>query len=155
MFKHLLVPTDGSELSGDAVERAVAFAREAGARITFLSVVQSFPKIYYGEGALFDPHLPVRYRERIGELAEDALGRAAETAERGGVACTKLTLVGEQAYQGIIQAALDRGCDLIFMASHGWRGIRALVLGSETHKVLTHSSIPVLVHRSARTAEPD
>ncbi len=148
MFKHILVPTDGSPLSVDAVVRAVSFAREAGARITFFCAVQPWPKMYYGEGAIFDPHLPASFREAMQGTAEDVLHDAERRAREAGVDSDRLTLVSEEPYQAIIEAAQRSGCDLIFMASHGRRGVKALVLGSETQKVLTHSCIPVLVHRS-------
>lgn len=148
MFRHILVPTDGSPLSVDAVVRAISFAREAGARITFFCAVQPWPKMYYGEGAIFDPHLPANFREAMQGTAEDILDDAERRAREAGVDCGKLTLVSEEPYEAIIEAAQRTGCDLIFMASHGRRGVKALVLGSETQKVLTHSCIPVLVHRS-------
>lgn len=148
MFRHILVPTDGSQLSTDAVIRAVSFAREAGARITFFCAVQPWPKMYYGEGAIFDPHLPANFRETMQGAAREILEGAEQLAKEAGVECGALALVSEEPYEAIIEAAQRNGCDLIFMASHGRRGVKALVLGSETQKVLTHSCIPVLVHRS-------
>lgn len=146
MFKHLLVPTDGSALSQEAVSRAVTFAREAGARITFFCAVQPAPKMYYGE-AIFDSHTFSRFREKMLATANDILDAAESIGEEAGVQCRKVALVSEEPYEAIIEAANRNECDLIFMASHGRRGINALLLGSETQKVLTHSTIPVLVHR--------
>lgn len=148
MFKHLLVPTDGSPLSQLAVGRAVAFAREAGARITFFCAEQPFPStMYYGMGAIFDAHTPVRFHEEVDGVARDILAAAESEAAAAGVECATLALVSAEPYEGIIEAAQRSGCDLIFMASHGRRGVGALLLGSETQKVLTHSTIPVLVYR--------
>lgn len=153
MFQHLLVPTDGSPLSAEAVARAVSFAREAGARITFVCVIQPFPKMYFGTGAIFDGQAPVTFREQMSALAREILTEAQLLAFEAGVACSCQTLVSEHPYEAIIQAAEDHGSDLIFMASHGRRGLKAFVLGSETQKVLTHSTIPVLVHRSQTASD--
>ena len=148
MFKHILVPTDGSELSINAITHAVSFAREAGARITFFCAIQPTPKMYYGMGSIFDAHMPVTFRETMQNTTQDILDAAEKLALEAGVECSKAMLVSEEPYEAIIEAAKQHGCDLIFMASHGRRGITGLLLGSETQKVLTHSTIPVLVHRS-------
>lgn len=147
MFKHLLVPTDGSELSLETVKRAVSFAREAGARITFFYAKPDYPVAFYGEGALIDPTTPEKFAEMAERQARDILSRAEVLARESGVECSTLTSVSDVPYQAIIAAASNCGCDLIFMASHGRRGISGLLLGSETQKVLTHSTIPVLVYR--------
>lgn len=147
MFKHILVPTDGSERSSACVERAISFAREAGAHITFFCAEQPFPTMYYGMGAIIDPHTPARFREEGDSVANDILDSAIALARAGGVESTKLTLNSAEPYAAIIEAADKNACDLIFMASHGRRGISALLLGSETQKVLAYSKIPVLVHR--------
>lgn len=147
MFKHLLVPTDGSPLSQEAVTRAISFSKEAGARITFLCAEHPFPAIYYGEGAIFDPHAPAKFHETEDGAAHVVLDAAEKLAQEAGVDCTKVALISEEPYESIIEAANHNDCDLIFMASHGRRGLKALLLGSETQKVLTHSTIPVLVHR--------
>lgn len=147
MFKHLLVPTDGSELSDGAVERAVAFAREAGARITFFYAKPDFPVSFYGEGALVDPMTPERFAEMAEMQAQEILAKSVRESKASGVECDTITEVSDTPYEAIIKAADERGCDLIFMASHGRRGLTGLLLGSETQKVLTHSDIPVLVYR--------
>lgn len=149
MFKHLLVPTDGSPLSQETVERAVSFAREAGARITFFHAEQRFPSMYVDMGAIFDPHMPQRFHEAENVVAAEILSRAERVAQAAGVECDTLALASDAPHEAIIEAADQRACDLIFMASHGHRGVGALLLGSETHKVLTHTRIPVLVHRRA------
>ncbi len=148
MFQHLLVPTDGSPLSQEAVTRAISFAKEAGARITFFCAVQPAPKMYYGMGAIFDTHAFATYRDNMQGAANEILDAAEKFAEEAGVPCSKALLVSEEPYEAIIEAATQHQCDLIFMASHGRRGVSGLLLGSETQKVLTHTAIPVLVHRS-------
>jgi len=147
MFQHILVPTDGSPLSQDAVARAVSFTKEAGARITFFYAQPDTPAAYAGMGAISSPHLAQELRERLDGAAREILDAAEKVAGEAGLACTRVVLVGSKPYELIIQAAEANGCDLIFMASHGRRGVSALLLGSETTKVLTHSRIPVLVYR--------
>lgn len=148
MFRHILVPTDGSPLSIEAVSRAVTFARETGARITFFCAIQPAPKRFYGLGTFFDGKMPGTFRETMQSATNEILDAAEKIAQAAGVACSKAMLVSEEPYEAIIAAANQSDCDLIFMASHGRRGITGLLLGSETQKVLTHSTIPVLVHRS-------
>ncbi len=148
MFKNILVPTDGSPLSQEAIRRAVSFAKEAGARITFFHAEHGFPPIYFGAGAIIDPHSPKMFQEMVESQAQEILGAAEKLAQEAGVECNKLALTSNVPYEAIIEAANRNDCDLIFMASHGRRGISALLLGSETLKVLAHSSIPVLVHRA-------
>lgn len=147
MFKHLLVPTDGSPLSTSTVDRAVSFAKEAGARITFFYAQPDFPMPIYGEGALIDPTTPEQFARSAAEEARVILEKAKQAADSAGVTAGTDTLVNEVPYEGIIDAANRHGCDLIFMASHGRRGIAGLLLGSEATKVLTHSKIPVLIYR--------
>jgi nucleotide-binding universal stress UspA family protein len=147
MFKHILVPTDGSPLSSDTAKRAVAFARETGAKLTFFFAKPDYPVAFYGEGALIDPTTPDKFAEMAAQQAAEILAvhQAAATAE--GVVSATLSSVSDTPYEAIIAAAEEAGADLIFMASHGRRGISGLLLGSETQKVLTHSKIPVLVYR--------
>lgn len=147
MFKNLLVPIDGSALSDAAVVKAVSFARETGARITFFYAQPDFPMPIYGEGALIDPTTPEQFAQAAAQEAERILAKAKAVAAASGVTSTSDTLIHEVPYEAIIQAADRHACDLIFMASHGRRGIAGLLLGSETQKVLTHCTIPVLVFR--------
>ena len=147
MFKHLLVPTDGSELSQETVRRAVSFAREAGARITAFYAKPEYPVTYYGEGALIDSTTPEQFAELAEQQAQQNLGFVEELCQEAGVQCHKLTLTSDIPYEAIIEAATQSDCDLIFMSSHGRRGLSGLLLGSETNKVLTHTKIPVLVYR--------
>lgn len=147
MFKHFLVPTDGSPLSSDAVLRAVGFAREADARITFFFAKPDYPVAYYGEGALIDPTTPEKFAEMADRQAAEVLDACVRVARQAGVGCATVSTVSDAPYEAIIDAATANDCDLIFMASHGRRGLTGLLLGSETQKVLTHSRIPVLVYR--------
>lgn len=147
MFKHILVPTDGSDLSQATVARAVSFAKEAGARVTLFYAEAPTPSFYAGLGAIADPHVMQEARERLDGAAQQVLDAASQIAQAAGVPHERLVLEGHKPYALIIQAAEQQGCDLIFMASHGRRGMDALLLGSETNKVLTHSKIPVLVYR--------
>jgi nucleotide-binding universal stress UspA family protein len=147
MFKHMLVPTDGSALSTETTRKAVAFARETGTRITFFYAKPDYPVAFYGEGALIDPTTPEKFAEMADKQAQDILAAARELAEESGVPCDTAAVTSDVPFQAIIDSAGNAGCDLIFMASHGRRGLSGLLLGSETQKVLTHSSIPVLVYR--------
>ena len=147
MFKHILVPTDGSQLSEDTASRAVSFAKEAGARITAFYAKPEFPVSYYGEGALIDSTTPEKFAELAEQHAQEILDFVESLCQAAGVRCTKLTLTSDIPYEAIIDAATESECDLIFMSSHGRRGLSALLLGSETNKVLTHTKIPVLVYR--------
>jgi len=147
MFKHILVPTDGSQLSLETVKRAVTFAREAGAKITFFFAKPDYPVAFYGEGALIDPTTPEKFAEIADRQAQEILANASAVAKEAGVPSANTDSVSDLPYQAIIDAANNAGCDLIFMASHGRRGFSGLLLGSETQKVLTHSTIPVLVYR--------
>ena len=147
MFKNIFVPTDGSELSRQAAERAVSFAREAGARVTAFFAKPEYPIAYFGEGALIDPTTPEKFAEISEQQAREYLGDIERQCRAAGVDCSTVTTVSDVPYEAIIEAAETAGCDLIFMASHGRRGISGFLLGSETNKVLTHSKIPVLVYR--------
>lgn len=147
MFKHILVPTDGSELSGETVKRAISFARESGARITFFYAKPEYPVPFYGEGAFIDPTTPEKFAEMADKQSREILDDCETQARANGVDCASLAVTSEIPYEAIIATANAAGCDLIFMASHGRRGFSGLLLGSETQKVLTHSKIPVLVYR--------
>ncbi len=147
MFKHILVPTDGSELSQETARRAVSFAKEAGARITAFYAKPEYPVTYYGEGALIDPTTPEKFAEMAEQQAQQTLDFVIDLCRNAGVMVDTLAITSDVPYQAIIDGATQVGCDLIFMASHGRRGFTALLLGSETNKVLTHSKIPVLVYR--------
>ncbi|MFB0934218.1 MAG: universal stress protein [Propionivibrio sp.] len=147
MFKNILVPTDGSPLSQEAVRKAVTFAKEAGARIVAFYAKPEAPMPQYIEGIQVDKLIQDQYEKSAEEQAKKILGFAEGLCRDAGVACTTSKASSDSPYEAIIDAANANGCDLIFMASHGRRGISGLLLGSETSKVLTHSKIPVLVFR--------
>src|SRR5262249_21406008 len=145
VYKHILIPTDGSELSETAIERGVALARSVGARVTALTVSAPFHVLSLDPLAVTDT--PEEYTVDCGRRAERYLRVARDAAEIAGVAFEGLHIVADHPYHAIIETARSRDCDLICMASHGRKGLSALVLGSETTKVLTHSQIAVLVCR--------
>ncbi len=153
MFKNILVPTDGSELSQGAVQNAVEFAKETDAKITIFFARPEYHSSYSNvEGTLVGPKIMMEHFEKASrEQAMEALGFAESLCRKAGVPYEKKTLASDSPYEAIIEAANQCGCDLIFMASHGRKGISGLLLGSETQKVLTHSSIPVLVYRQAES----
>ena len=147
MYQHICLPSDGSPLSEHAVAQGLALAQSMGARVTVLSVILPFHAY-----AVVPEQLMVASNEEYLRATRDAtlrhLDAIAARAKELGVACETVAVVDELPWQAIIDTANERGCDLIAMASHGRRGIKALVLGSETLKVLTHSTIPVLVYRT-------
>ena len=147
MYKHILVPSDGSEFSQAAARQAISFAKGVGARVTALYVKPPHPVHYYVEGVEFNLPSPNRYDELDEQEAQRILGFVAGLCQEAGVSCDKVSLTSDVVHDAIIDVASKRGCDLICMASHGRRGLSALLLGSETTKVLTHSKIPVLVLR--------
>ena len=145
MFRHILVPTDGSKLSSAAVDKAIGFARDAHAKVTVLTVVEPFhvfsadpDQVAYSESD-YDRVA----RQHAASILADAEGRA----RQAGVEVATVQASNESPHEAIIATALGRGCDLIAMGSHGRGGVAAVVVGSQTQKVLTHSKIPVLVYR--------
>lgn len=147
MFKKILVPTDGSELSTDTVEKSVVFAKEIGAKLVFFFAKPDYPVSFYGEGAIMDPTSPEKFAEMAENQAREILSAAGQRATQAGVESETASAVSDAPFEAIIDEARARSCDLIFMASHGRRGIAGMLIGSETQKVLTHSKIPVLVYR--------
>jgi nucleotide-binding universal stress UspA family protein len=151
MWKRILVPTDGSELAGKAVAEAVDYARVSGAAIVAFSVAQPYPLLPAVDGAMMiDPVLDSAELQR---LAKDSVDAVASVARAVGVACETHTSLSFLPYEEIIRAAEEYQCDVIFMASHGRRGLSRLVAGSQTQKVLAYSKVPVLVLRPALPAE--
>ena len=145
MYTNILIPTDGSELAGKAIQHGIALAKRIGAKITVLTVLLPFHTFTTDTQMIEDT--PAQYKARMQEHAEKTLGAATHAAQAAGIACETIQVEHEHPYRAIIDTAELKGCDLIVMASHGRHGISALVLGSETVKVLTHCKIPVLVHR--------
>jgi nucleotide-binding universal stress UspA family protein len=145
MFKHILIPTDGSDLSRKAVLYGVQLAKSSGARVTALTVTD--PYRVATMDAVLIPVDEGEYEEQSRRLADRALEQVKTAADAAGVACETIRELHDQPYRAIIDSAHALNCDVIVMASHGRRGLSALLLGSETVKVLTHSTIPVLVYR--------
>jgi nucleotide-binding universal stress UspA family protein len=149
MYKHLLVPTDGSPLSLKAAKAAAGLAKKLDARITALHVTSRWIPPLGSEGAVASQmaELEEAYRRSSETAGGKALGQVARLATAAGVKCERVRVTGDQPWDAIIRAAAKHKCDLVVMASHGRRGIAGLLLGSETTKVLTHSKVPVLVCR--------
>jgi nucleotide-binding universal stress UspA family protein len=147
MFKHILVPTDGSELSGIAVEAAIKFAKLVGARITALYAMDEAPHSAIGDYIPENAMSPEDFLDAEKARAARIVAAVEQKAKAAGVSCDSTCVISHAPFQAIIKTANDKACDLIFMASHGRRGMAGLVLGSETHKVLTHCAIPVMVYR--------
>lgn len=148
MYKHILVPTDGSKLSLKAVKTAATLAKTLGAKLMGVYVIPPYVPPVYGEAVIYMPEMtPRRYKEITRRHADEALAALEAEAESTGVTCKTVTVTADQAWDGIVRTAHSKSCDLVVMASHGRRGLSGLLLGSETTKVLTHSKIPVLVCR--------
>ena len=145
MFKHILVPTDGSELAQHAIRLAVELAATCKARIYAFHVVQPFHTISYAAEMLAATE--AIYNDNAEERAASYLEEACRVARDGGIAVASGHVFDDRPHHAIVQAAKQHHCDLIVMASHGWRGMNRLLLGSETQKVLLNTEIPVLVCR--------
>ena len=147
MFKHILVPTDGSKLSIKAAKQAVKLAKALGARISGFHAAPDFSSTYYGDGYILRAPSAKSQTDFAQKQARSYLAMIEVEAEMEKVPCEVFQTVSDSPYEAIVDAAQKKKCDLIVMASHGRRGLSALVLGSETQKVLIHSKIPVLVCR--------
>jgi|SRR6516162_11369164 len=146
MYKHILIPSDGSELSKKAVDHGIRLAKALNAKVTAVSVSEPFHIFAVEPGMVTDT--PDEYKKCVAALAAKYLKWAKDAATAAGVECDVVQVEHEHPYETIIDTARKRGCDAIVMASHGRRGVSAVVLGSETVKVLTHSNIPVVVVRA-------
>ena len=145
MFKHILLPSDGSPLSEAAMRKGIQFAKTINARVTGFCVAPELR--HFG----FDADIGPEFRKQAAaaiqaEVAKNLLA-IEKAAKEAGVPCDTFCEISDHPYEMIVKVAEKRGCDLIMMASHGRRGVRGLLVGSETQKVLTHSKIPVLVYR--------
>jgi nucleotide-binding universal stress UspA family protein len=148
MYKHLLIPTDGSRLSDKAVKEGIALAKQLGARLTLYYAVPDYPEPIYFESAMMAPYVqPEQYRAQAERYGAKVLAKAGAKVAAAGVKALSYTSLANVPWEGIIAAATRKRCDLIVMASHGRRGVSGFLLGSETQKVLTHSKVPVLVVR--------
>ena len=142
MYKHILVPTDGSEITAKAVDTAVALAKLSGATLTTLCVKEPFP---YSAISEMQPVPPQEFYDAQERIAVERVKAVMATAETAGVPCSGSTVEALHPWEAILDMAKQQACDLIVMASHGRRGMAALLIGSETSRVLTHSPLPVLV----------
>ena len=147
MFKHILIPTDGSAVSQRAVRAGIAFAKEAGAKVIGFHAVEPVPMRVYGEGYLADKRLLAEFERRSLAAAKKYVHAIARDAIKAGVPFEPMVRTSRTPYDGIVEAARSRNCDLIFMSSHGRRGLARIALGSVADRVMTLSKVPVLVYR--------
>lgn len=145
MYKHILIPIDGSSLSDAGLAQGLALARALGASVTVVTAYSTFHAPSMETVQL--EGVRAAYEHQASELARSYLAEAETQAKAAGVPCTVELRESDTPYQVIIDIALTQGCDLIAMSSHGRSGITALLLGSQTQKVLAHSTLPVLVYR--------
>jgi nucleotide-binding universal stress UspA family protein len=148
MFKHILIPTDGSRLAAKGIRAGVRLARALGARVTALYVIPPFlPVMYAGLDGHAQSAARRSFRRNAENAAQLALAVAEKDARAAGVACATQLTTDPEPWGGILRVAHARKCDAIAMASHGRGGLGGLILGSQTQRVLAHSKIPVLVAR--------
>lgn len=147
MFRNILVPTDGSVLSRRAIKRAVQLAKEQKARVTGFYVGPTWNPRASEDVSIYRVVSPQQHADAVKKIANRILNAVRKEATRAGVPCTCTYGTGDFPYLKIVEAANRNRCDLILMATHGRRGISRLLLGSETSKVLAHSTVPVLVCR--------
>jgi nucleotide-binding universal stress UspA family protein len=144
MFKRILVPTDGSEITGRAVATAVGLAKSLGAEIFTLCVKEPFP---YGAVAEMQPTPPQEFFDAQERTAAKNVGAVIAACDAAGIVCHAQTIEGLQPWEAIVEHAAEQRCDLLVMGSHGRSGLASLFLGSETQDVLKHTTLPVLVVR--------
>jgi nucleotide-binding universal stress UspA family protein len=144
MYQAILVPTDGSDITSQAVTTAIAMAKLCGAKLHTLSVKEPFP---YSAISEMQPVPPQEFYDAQDRIANVRVKAVLDAAAQAGVACAGVTVEALHPWEAILEHAKTQGCDLIVMASHGRRGLNAILLGSETSRVLTHSKVPVLVVR--------
>jgi nucleotide-binding universal stress UspA family protein len=142
MYKRILISTDGSEISQKAAQSAVALAKVSGGELFAISVKEPFP---YSAISEMQPVPPQEFFDAQERIASERVKSVVSAASAAGVACHAHTVEAMHPWEAILDHAKTQSCDLVVMASHGRRGLSALLLGSETQKVLTHSTIPVLV----------
>jgi nucleotide-binding universal stress UspA family protein len=147
MYKHLLVATDGSKLSEKAVAHALAMSRALGAKLTAFYASPDYPSPMYSEASIYIPMKRKEYAAMCKVEADKVMEPIAAKAKSAGIQFTAVHSIAAVPWQAILAAAKRNKCDGIVMASHGRRGVSALLLGSETQKVLTHTKLPVIVVR--------
>lgn len=148
MYQHILLPTDGSPASAAAIQSALQFAREAGARVTALHVLPEFHTFTLQAAQLEDTY--ESYMRETSDHAAAMLNVLASKAQAMGVRCETVMHRSDQPHRKIVETAQTHDCDLIIMATHGLTGLKGMVLGSQTHKVLLESSVPVLVFNASK-----
>lgn len=148
MYKAILLPTDGSALSRQAVTSGIGFAKESGARVVGLHVLPIPQDEQLEAWIAHDAQYAQRHQALLDKLADQYLAFIAANARTAGVACECHKISASEPGRVIAAAAVDNGCDLVFLASHGWSGAGAGPAGSETLKVLRYATVPVLVHRA-------
>ena len=144
MFKRILIPTDGSEITAKAVQTALALARQADGELLAIAVKEPFP---YSAISEMQPVPPQEFFDAQERIASARVKTVTDAAAAGGVKCTGYTVEALHPWEAIVDHAKEQNCDLIVMASHGRRGLAAMMLGSETQRVLVHTQLPVLVVR--------
>ena len=142
MFKRILIPTDGSEITAKAVAMAVGMAKQTGAELLTIAVKEPFP---YSAISEMQPVPPQEFFDAQERIAAERVKAVTSAAADAGLRCQGFTVEALHPWEAILDHAKSNGCDLIVMASHGRRGLNAILLGSETQRVLTHSQLPVLV----------
>src|SRR5262249_4008791 len=148
MYQRILIATDGSELADKAVAHGIALARELKVPICVVTVTESWSAFELAQMSRMGDRNPLgRYEEMAAAAASNILGKAGELAKAQGVTCELVHVQDRRPAEGIIAAAKDKACDLIVMASHGYRGLNRLLLGSQAYEVLTHSKVPALIVR--------
>jgi nucleotide-binding universal stress UspA family protein len=147
MFKHVLLPTDGSPIARKAIKAGVALASELGAKVTAYYAMEAVQPYIYSEGFVINTTMLRDFDKHARDQGMKYLAQVEKAARAAGVPCRTLLTKPATAYQGIVAAAKKQRCDLILMASHGRGELATLLLGSVTQKVLAHSKIPVLVYR--------
>ena len=145
MYKHILIATDGSELAAKAVNHGLALAKVHGAKVTVITVTEPWDVVVVPDAGVVFP--PLDYEEMAAANAAKILASVKDTASKIGTECEILHVKDRFPAEGIVEAAREKGCDLIVLASHGRRGLRRLILGSVANEVVTHSTIPVLISR--------
>jgi nucleotide-binding universal stress UspA family protein len=145
MYAHILIATDGSDLANRAVEQGLTLAKALGSKVTAITVTEPWTASVSGEWAVAFP--VEEYEKAAAANAEKILEQVTEAAKRIGIACETRHVKDQFAAEGIVDKAKARGCDLIVMASHGRRGLAKVVLGSQATRVLTHSTVPLLICR--------
>jgi nucleotide-binding universal stress UspA family protein len=144
MYQRILFPTDGSDITSKALQTALSLAKLCGAELSVLAVKEPFP---YSAISEMQPVPPQEFFDAQERIASTRVKTVSDAAAGAGVACKGYTVEAVHPWEAILDQAKAQGCDVIVMASHGRRGMSALLLGSETQKVLTHSTLPVLVVR--------